>query len=500
MNIKKLNLTKLIKNILIFVLIFIICSSNILQKSINNLDEIWNYNFARNIADGLAPYRDFNMIVTPLLYFICGVILKILGNQLIVMRFLAILLMSSVFFMAFQILRRVTNSQIAIISLSVLLYAFKDIMCIDYNYAVLLIALLVLYIEIYKKNVSVFECNFRREFLIGCIAGLSILCKQTTGLAITIACIGYKILAVRNKDELKKFLKIGFIRLIGAIVPVLIFIIYLLVNNNLFDFLDYTVLGLKTFTNSIPYTSFMKKKLIYALYVPTFILIMFISALIKNKREVYVLFAYAISSFVVAFPITDKIHFGIGSLITFIASIYYFYCILKKYIPVKEKGRKIIYILGNFVGTFAILLFALYSGNIIINKYIRAPKEYELSHFYGIPENINLKKRILEVDNYINTQRENGKKVYILDSEAAIYNIPLNIYYKDYDMFNQGNLGAKGEDGIIERIKAEDNCVYLIKSNNINWQHPTKVREYVQNNLNLMGKISIFDIYQKSEE
>ena len=29
-------------------------------------DEIWNYGFSYNIASGLIPYKDFNMITTPL--------------------------------------------------------------------------------------------------------------------------------------------------------------------------------------------------------------------------------------------------------------------------------------------------------------------------------------------------------------------------------------------------------------------------------------------------
>lgn len=37
----------------------------------NNLtiDEIWNYGFSYNIATGLIPYKDFNMVITPLYPF-----------------------------------------------------------------------------------------------------------------------------------------------------------------------------------------------------------------------------------------------------------------------------------------------------------------------------------------------------------------------------------------------------------------------------------------------
>lgn len=65
------------QSILIFIGILLIISPVILSRQLNNLDEIWNYNFAKNIADGLIPYKDFNMLQTPLLPFITGLILKV---------------------------------------------------------------------------------------------------------------------------------------------------------------------------------------------------------------------------------------------------------------------------------------------------------------------------------------------------------------------------------------------------------------------------------------
>ena len=67
---------KIIKNILIILILFLSVAAVIIPKELNNLDELWNYNFARNIADGLLPYKDFNMVITPLLSIICGIILN----------------------------------------------------------------------------------------------------------------------------------------------------------------------------------------------------------------------------------------------------------------------------------------------------------------------------------------------------------------------------------------------------------------------------------------
>ena len=53
-----------------FVIMMLLFASTVLIRNLANLDEIWNFNFARNIANGLISYNDFNMLQTPLLSFI----------------------------------------------------------------------------------------------------------------------------------------------------------------------------------------------------------------------------------------------------------------------------------------------------------------------------------------------------------------------------------------------------------------------------------------------
>ena len=291
--------------------------------------------------------------------------------------------------------------------------------------------------------------------------------------------------------------------MLGILVPLICFSIYLISNNAAKDFIDYTILGLKTFSNKIEYITLFKQPIIaiLAIIVPITMIITFI-LLFKRKtiNQLYPLFAYSISSFIVTFPISDKIHFAIGSVITFILGIYLIYeFIIKKFTEkLKIKTKIILYGIISFLIIFVILIIFYNSLKNIDRNYIKADKETELAHFINTPENKGLKERITYIDSYIKKQKEEGKKVYILDAEAAIYNIPLDIYNKDYDMFNKGNLGAKDEEGIIERIEKED-AIYLIKKGNLNWQNPNKVRKYIIENLKQKGELSIFLIYEKGE-
>jgi len=143
-------------NFIIFIIIFFIVASVILTRPLSNLDEIWNYNFARNMADGLIPYKHFNMVTTPLLPFICGLFLNLFGNELFTMRILACFLISGIFFLIYEIFKKLEiNTFFNFIVLFLFFIILKDYICIDYNFAILFLLLLLIYLEInhvYKIN------------------------------------------------------------------------------------------------------------------------------------------------------------------------------------------------------------------------------------------------------------------------------------------------------------------------------------------------------------
>ncbi|MBE5820335.1 MAG: hypothetical protein E7310_05950 [Clostridiales bacterium] len=159
-----MNKKYLLKDILFFIFLIIIACSSILPKAVNNLDELWNFNFARNFANDKLPYKDFNMVQTPLLSFVAGMILKVFGTELLVMRILAIILSISIFFIIYKILMNLKISRkIIYVFLLALMLLCKNYLCIDYNFAVLFIILLTTFLELkyIEKN------SFKKDFFIG---------------------------------------------------------------------------------------------------------------------------------------------------------------------------------------------------------------------------------------------------------------------------------------------------------------------------------------------
>ena len=152
-------------DLLIVIFIFITIFSIIIVKPISDLDEIWNYNTARVISEGLIPYKDISMITTPLLPMITAVFLKIIANELIVSRIIAAILWTGILYTVYKIFGELFKEKnVALICTALIGILCRDIYCIDYNLTVLFIALIVLYQEL--KNINSQDFDKRREFLI----------------------------------------------------------------------------------------------------------------------------------------------------------------------------------------------------------------------------------------------------------------------------------------------------------------------------------------------
>ena len=488
----------IIKNIGLFLVILFFIASIILSRDVNNLDEIWNFNFARCIANGLVPYKDFNIIQGPFFPWACSIFFKIFGQEMLVNRFLAIILDTTILFIIYIIMSKLKIKEF-IKYLVLILFAIimKPYFTIDYNWLILLILLFIIKLEIKQENSlkeikheSLLKLNIKRDLLIGLFAGIAITTKQTTGLLISICVIGYKILEIRKKEDFIEFVKIAFVRLIGCIIPVLIMVLILIYNQALNSYIDYCILGISTFSNKISYIeSLIKNKNIIIKILSLLPVVNIVSFIIyiKNKdKNLLILFCYSIVNLSVVYPISDETHFVIAIVPTVISFAYLINKIkINKNIEIWLKYFLRCIICMASVGCI------LYFGVKIRSQNLNT----ELEHFKYLPMSNEDISGIKEITNYIENR---DKKVYILDATAALYMIPINRYNKNFDMFLNGNLGSKGEKGQIENLENEKQKIILIKNNKYsrNWQNPENVRKYVKTHMMKTGEIGVFDIYE----
>lgn len=512
---KKEKIKAISKDFILFIFIAVMVFSIIAINPISNLDEIWNYNTARAITQNLIPYKDISMITTPLLPMITALFLKLIANEVIVSRVLASVLWGGVLFSIFKILKLLIKEENTCLIITALLgLLFRDCYCIDYNILSLMFSLIILYIELKNIDKPHFENN-KTDFLIGILAGLTVCTKQSIGAILAIIVVGYKIIFVQNKKEFIEYLKTAFKRIIGILIPIILVLIYLIVTNSLQDFINYAVLGISTFSNKIPYAKLMnndKKEIQILSRIMPFILLAMavLTIVIQNKKKkenignidnkILTMLIYSLSTIIIMYPISDEIHFLIASTITFIGLAYILYLLgIAIYNKINLQSKKKIYKITSLMISIIAIAFIAVRGIENITEYTKQEKNETIEHYKNIQISEYLQERINEIDNFILEQEKENKKVYILDAEAAIYMIPINNYNKDYDMFLKGNIGKDGQEGQIQKIKQkETNEIILIRKRNLqsNWQTPTEVVNYVRENLEFMGEVSIYEVYK----
>ena len=544
-----------------FISLFGFILSTILINPLGDLDEIWNYNVARNIAKGLIPYKDISTITTPFLPMLNSIFLRFFADELIVMRILAAILLIGIFYVIYKILKNITTeNNISFIMTFAIAILFSKSYCIDYNYMTLFLTLVLTYNEILKKK----KCEINNNLILndknqilfdikqGILAGLAVCTKQSIGFFVAIATVIYPFLEINVSKKEKIFSKqkmkqVGF-RICGIAIPGILLVLYLNATGAWNDFISYAVKGISTFSNSIPYNMLYKENTIieilarilpFAIGLEILLILIFFIKDLKKAREINelnnvegkgltsdfksiikILTVYSLPMLIVIYPISDRIHFLIGSLMTWLEIFFIVFCAIKKLIYTRKSGNKeldsgktkfnkisskilsfnwsfifksIIMVIGILIFDFILLVTC---NNLAI--YMQEDLNQDVLHYHGIEISENLKERMKAIEEFTAKKESQGKKVYILDAEAAVYNIPIEKYTKNYDMFLKGNIGKDGEEGIIDKIKSNsENVIYLIKqdSYSLNWQTPTKVIDYVKNNFKKIENVDIFTAY-----
>jgi hypothetical protein len=494
----------------------------------NRLDFFWNYSFGLQITKGILPYSGYNMVPTPLLAFSTALFLKVFGTGIVsysvYMAILKTLLTSLVSLLAAKLINN--NSKydkyyVFIISFALLNFLLCNYY-FEYNFFADIFLLLIILLEInnYRNKNDTIQYNI----LIGFLAGLSILSKHSVGLFISLFVVIKPLLF--NKD---KKIKNMLFRIIGILIPSIIFLLYLLLTNSFDDFMSYSVLGIKEFKNSFPFYIFLSEiilidRLSYRIYLIIYIVI-FLTLLIyiihrfymiiktKNKNYNYIdslVFFYSLSSFSCMYPIRDITHLNPAMLplsALIIVSIYNKIKLYYKKIPKKFNTIFICWI------SIILLVVSIYP----IYKYFGIKYEFDnasgyndhylvtLNDDYGVLENLALDYNIKKaLDAVLEYEKEND--CLILDSNATLFHLASNKYYKNYDLFMRGNLGADGEDKIINDLESKNNVKLLIsydirsQMRDKYKQIPRTVFDYIFENFEITDRVAFYDVYERKDK
>ena len=231
-------------------------------------------------------------------------------------------------------------------------------------------------------------------------------------------------------------------------------------------------------------------------------LVSLIAFLRYRKREKYntiiIFLIYSITSYIGVFPIANSGHFIEYAFIGVMETLFITHIALSRLIESKKTKLFFNSFINNFVYIFLTVYFIWNSFSLIKsykNNYIYSK---DINHYQGVLIDKEVAEQINAIDEYIIMNKEDGKKVIVLDSTATMYMIPIDIYNKDYDLFNKGNFGRNGEKRLINQIDQEKDVKYLVLQDiyTKNWQTPTDIINYVKDNKTKTGEILVFDIYE----
>ncbi len=258
------------KNLLIiplFTIIFLLV--NMFRNKLFS-DELWNFSFSFNLVNGYVPYKDFNMIITPLYPLVCAVIMKIFGNNYLTYMVVNSLIGSLIVYYS------MINKEKFLVVVFIILFSFP----ITYNAFILLLYYILIK---YDDN----------DKLSGLIVGLIFLTKQSVGF------LFFLVMIIFSKNRLK--------RLLYFLIPVVIFVLHLILTDSLKDFIDLAILGLFDFGSK----NVTIKPIFLILYLVLMIFLIYLcfKSKFKDKKILYLIVLQSI-----AVPIFDMYHILIATV------------------------------------------------------------------------------------------------------------------------------------------------------------------------------------------
>ena len=431
-----------LKKIYIFLPIFSMLGIVALLKAVTN-DNVWTYGFSYNIAKGLIPYKDFNMVIGPLYSLLCSVPIRIFGNYLVYFKLFHIIIYSLILMFVYKKINKKTI-------LLILFLFIPSTFCIYNDFiAMLTVLILVLLDSDYKY----------REQIIAFIIGFILMTKHNVGLILFII---FFLTSKQKKNIIYSLIPIGFS--IG----------YLLFTNSFKEYIDICFLGMGSFLSNL-------KIEVPSLIIIVLLFIYYVHRYIKIK-DIKIL--YILGFLIISFPIIESEHLLVG----LIPVIYYI---------LKEEYNTIIYKL-----ILIFIILGLITSIISLNKN-ELIKDNNFLKYNLLTKGIN--SDLKNYSKYLNSFDDNTylfiKNAYIL----RLYNNKTTSFYDLINKGNLGSDENKYIDKISKNCSSEK-CIFILdkvyfdKDKNNNGQLSSTFKKYVIENYDYVETIPSGDRLYSNEK
>ncbi len=535
-----------IHSILIFFIVTLIGSTLNFNNQTIGLDRVWLFMEAKKMTEGYLIYRDLNVILGPVFYWIFVLLMKVFGVNYFAGDIYAGLQCGTTAVLTYWLALKLNRKNNPLITLTMLLSSFFYVwlsLCANYNIMVLHFIMMVLLIEI---EIIRGKDKWQYHFLIGVLIALAFFTKQTVGGIAVLCMVAFPLihdLWIKKENPFSKIV----IRLLGSFIVLLVICGHMYVKGNLINYLDLCFGSILEFGEK-------NGAVMPVLGFPSLMLGLFICSIsmipsMEYKSEFLAIAVYEMACLTFAIPIGNAYHFcmalyliwfmviplleimeekdnkqianllvvimmvcqmffiynqpdatisGTGEVSKASASAVLYYQIAMKtllcawgWALVKERPifLKTTYI---FCGVFSIAVFVFtYYGGVQENSSSEGFPIYANHGFYE-----SELKEIRKVVEYIEEKEAEGFHVLLISAEAAKYTTAMNRNQNKYDLFLSGNLGYNGTQRALEEMKQMHNTLF-IKAKGVFWQEPHLIMDYVTENLPLYDELDDFNVYIK---
>lgn len=472
--------------ILVLIILIIAISAFCINAKFEINDELWNFSNINKMCNGSTIYKDINVIITPLFFYIGQGLFSLIGANYLVFRIYNILIFTMFFYLIYSLFITLKTDKVtAKIYTSIIFIISIPLFTQGANYNILVLNFVILGILSYIKYADI---KVKGSILQGIIIFLIFLTKQNCAVYYVIGLIIINIIKIINdRKKLKQYLLNLTVIAITSIALVSTYIAYLALTNNLYNAINYTILGMGEFTQNA-----ISSEILYIVPVATIIIILIY--IVKNpqipitqeaKGNIKVLLSFSIPMLGLCYPLMNRYHFQLAIYTTIITFLYTLDVLFIKEIFPQIKYKKIIRNVV-IISSTAFLV-------VSIVKFINRTENYSYNQpYYGANMNETDVKQLEVVCNYIAT----NKNVYVISYQANFYANSMKTNNGVLDLPFVGNLGKEGEQGLINKIEQMENVKILISKEEFH-QYSLKVREYIEQNCKQVGEIESLLIYEK---
>ena len=475
------------KDIDVLFMIIVIVSILSFGVPLNSGDELWNFANAYKMFNGYKIYEELNVIITPLFFYIAQIFFLIFEPTMLSFRIYNVAIYFLFFVLIYFIFKALEiPRRRSVFYTFIVLLIFNTMIPTGANYNILvMIPILVTILLIIKGK--------ENTIFIGILLFVTFILKQNVSIYFAIGILVHELTNNRNtKNRIMRVLKIYLTTLVGIVF----FLIYMYLDNNLYNFINYCFLGVGEFgTNNLAI------EMTGARYMYISIMVIILTFVILNNKKINknlnkefitnikCLLSIGLPLILTAFPIVNYYHATLSSTIIIIEFLYIIEKNLIENIEIKKE--KIFYIA-------IIIIYTLYLyGAFFINLNKKDVVLIKDGIFYACMTDQKEYEEIDLICEYIKEQNAKNIDVKILSYNANLYMIKLNKNNGIFDLAFLGNLGLGGEETLIDQIRGLENTIILIQTDEqeMFWQESKKARDYITNNYKKIGEIQEYSAY-----